>query len=354
MYVHIFGVYAARLAATKEHAEQVGYTRYRTGRNRDMVRRVGIDVAQARCLASLSSRTGQKQAAGSWGNRWQRVLISRLAFAKDVDPATEGEHAPMSLPSRARVSSNTLERARNGLAECGLMVALFMMYYVTRGVAAGKEAVAFGHAREVMRVEQKMGLFREISLQTFFLTEPTFVRFLNFIYAYTHMAVLIGFAIWVFLFHSRHYPMIRNTFLAVLGTGLTIYILFPLAPPRFFPYTGFVDTLQLYSGVNYDQQGISMLYNPFAAMPSLHVGFALFVGVGLIKVGQRTIHWIMGITYPLLMMTAVVGTANHYILDVVCGLVITIMAYVLVPRVTRMVNDYRNRSRLVPSRPMSF
>jgi hypothetical protein len=260
----------------------------------------------------------------------------------------------MNTLRRVRVSTATFDRARDGIAECGLMVALFMMYYVTRGIAAGKEAVAFGHAREVMHIEQKLGLFHEIGLQSRFMTEPSFVRFLNFIYAYTHLAVIIAFAVWVFLFHADRYPMIRNTFLAVLGTGLLIYILFPLAPPRFFPYTGFVDTLKMYSGVNYDQQGISMLYNPFAAMPSLHVGFALFTGIGLIQVGRRPIHWILGVVYPLLMATAVVGTANHYILDVIVGSFITIMAYILVPRLTGMVNARATRGRQFESRTVSI
>jgi hypothetical protein len=250
----------------------------------------------------------------------------------------------MNTTRRVRVGIPTYDRARDGIAELGLMIALFIMYEVTRGIAAGRQAVAFGHAREVMHVEQELGLFHEIGLQSRLMTEPNFVRFLNFIYAYTHLAVIIAFAIWVFLFHAERYPMIRNTFLVVLGTGLLIYILFPLAPPRLFPYTGFVDTLQMYSGVNYDQHGIAMLYNPFAAMPSLHVGFALFTGIGVIQIGRRLIHWIIGIVYPLLMATAVVGTANHYILDVIVGSLITIMAYILVPRVTAMVNARTNRS----------
>lgn len=249
----------------------------------------------------------------------------------------------MNMSRRLRVTTNTIERVRDGIAEIGLIVALFMAYEVTRGIAAGKEAVAFGHAREVMHLEQKLGLFHEIGLQTWFLTVPDLVRFLNFIYAYTHLAAVIAFAIWVYLFHSDRYPMIRNTFLLILGTGLTIYILFPLAPPRFFPYTGFVDTLKLYSGVNYDQQSVSMLYNPFAAMPSLHVGFALFSGIGLIQVGRRLVYWIVGVTYPILMALSVVGTANHYILDVIVGAAITITAFVVMPRLTAVVGARFNR-----------
>jgi membrane-associated phospholipid phosphatase len=260
----------------------------------------------------------------------------------------------MNTSRRLRVNMNTIERVRDGIAEVGLIVALFMAYEVTRGIAAGKEAVAFGHAREVMHIEQKLGLFHEIGLQTWFMTEPGLIRFLNFIYAYTHLAAIIIFAVWVYLFHSERYPMIRNTFLLILGTGLTIYILFPLAPPRFFPYTGFVDTLKLYSGVNYDQQSVSMLYNPFAAMPSLHVGFALFSGIGVIQVGRRLIYWIIGIAYPILMALSVVGTANHYILDVIVGAFITITAFIVMPRLTAFVSSRVNRdSQFEPRRTVS-
>jgi hypothetical protein len=264
----------------------------------------------------------------------------------------------MNTSRRLRVdmnmNTNTIERVRDGIAEIGLIVALFMAYEVTRGIAAGREAVAFGHAREVMHIEQKLGLFHEIGLQTWFLTEPWMVHLLNFIYAYTHLAAVIAFAIWVYLFHSDRYPMIRNTFLLILGTGLTIYILFPLAPPRFFPYTGFVDTLKLYSGVNYDQQSVSMLYNPFAAMPSLHVGFSLFSGIGLIQVGRRMIYWIIGVTYPILMALSVVGTANHYILDVIVGAFITVTAFVVMPHLTAFVSARMNRnSQFEPQRTVS-
>jgi hypothetical protein len=249
----------------------------------------------------------------------------------------EGVRAPVQYPSRVRVDSVVMERARNGLAEFGLMVALFMMYFTTRGIAAGKEAVAFANAHSVMNLERRLGLFREMGLQAWVLTEPAVARLLNFVYAYTHMTALITFAAWVFIFHNDRYQAIRNVFLTILGSGLTVYILYPLAPPRLFPYTGFVDTLSLYSGINYEDQSVAMLYNPFAAMPSLHVAFALFTGIGLIWVGRRAIHWVLGISYPILMATAVVGTANHYILDAIAGSLLTVAAYLIVPRLTAWV-----------------
>lgn len=248
-------------------------------------------------------------------------------------------------PSRVQLSESAVERARLGLLEFALLAMTFMLYMATRGVAAGKEAVAFGHAHTVMSLEQRLGLFREMGIQTLVLAVPAFTRLLNFVYAYTHLTALILFGIWVFVWHHEQYRNVRNTFLVILFTGLAIYILYPLAPPRLFPYTGFVDTLKLYSGINYDQPSLATLYNPFAAMPSLHVGFAVFVGMGLIRIGKRAIYWIPGVLYPLLMATAVIGTANHYILDALAGTVLTILAYILVPRVTQRLSTWRQEHR---------
>ncbi|HEU5423783.1 MAG TPA: phosphatase PAP2 family protein [Nitrolancea sp.] len=251
-------------------------------------------------------------------------------------------HRPRYLPAQVHVHVNETvrERARVGLLEFALLVTTFMLYFATRGVAAGKEAVAFGHAHTVMGLEQRLGLFREMGIQTVVLTVPAVTRLLNFVYAYTHLTALILFGIWVFCWHHDAYRNVRNTFLVILFTGLAIYIIYPLAPPRLFPYTGFVDTLKLYSGINYDQPSLATLYNPFAAMPSLHVGFAVFVGMGLIRVGKRKLYWIPGIIFPLLMATAVVGTANHYILDALAGTLLTVLAYILVPRVSARLSAW--------------
>lgn len=255
----------------------------------------------------------------------------------------------MQIPRHAPYESAAAERARSGLLEFALMATLFLLYVATRGIAAGKESVAFAHARSVMHLEQRTGLFREMSVQAWVLTLPFVTKFLNFIYAYTHMASLILFLVWVFFWHSDAYPRYRNIFLTILMGGLIIYIVYPLAPPRLFPYTGFIDTLKLYSGINYDQPSVAMLYNPFAAMPSLHVGFALYAGIGLIRLGRSALYWAVGVLYPILMTTAVIATANHYILDALAGAVLTLAAYLLVPRVGAWLTVQRGPADASPS-----
>lgn len=245
-------------------------------------------------------------------------------------------------PKASRIhQSLVLERAKQGLTELGLMTVLFMMYFATRGIAAGKEAVAFANAHQMMDLERRLGLFFEIQIQNWLLDQPLAVQFLNFIYAYTHMTGLILFAAWAFIFHADRYRQVRLVFLSILAIGLSVYILYPLAPPRFFPYTGFVDTLSAHSSINYDQPSLAMLYNPFAAMPSLHVAFSLFVGIGLIRIGRKTIHWILGVSHPALMTAAVVGTGNHFIVDVIAGIILTVAAYYFVPRLIAFFAAYQ-------------
>lgn len=233
-----------------------------------------------------------------------------------------------------------MERARRGVFELGLMSTLFAMYYATRGLAAGKETDAFRNAREVMDIERRLGIFQELGLQGWVLAEPALAHFLNFIYTYTHMASLLLFGAWVFLRHGSRYRELRSIFLGILVVGLVVYVVYPLAPPRFFPYSGFVDTLALYGHMDYEQPSVAMLYNPFAAMPSLHVAFALYCGIGVIQLGRKLRHWVIGVAFPLLMIASVIGTGNHYILDAIAGCALTVGAYMVVPRLTAAISRY--------------
>jgi len=241
--------------------------------------------------------------------------------------------------TRLLAQTATASRLRALPVEFGLMASLFALYYVTRGAASGRAYDAFVHAFEVMHLEQRLGLFYELSIQSWVLGTPAFVRFLNFVYAYTHLTAVVLFGTWVFLRHTHYYPQVRATFLVILGVGLLSYTMFPLAPPRFFGWRGFVDTLALYHGVNYDHPGIAMLYNPFAAMPSLHAAFAAFSGIGLIWIGRRWYHWALGLTHPSLMAVAVVATGNHYVLDVIAGFALVAIAWVAVPPLLRPRDD---------------
>jgi membrane-associated phospholipid phosphatase len=238
------------------------------------------------------------------------------------------------------------ELARRGFIEITLVSGLFMAYFTTRGLVAGRESEAFINAYQLMQLQRQLGIFWELTIQDWVLGSPTLIWLMNTIYMYTHMPAVILFAAWVFLRHHDRYPEVRNVFLGMLGVGLLIYMLHPLAPPRFFTASGFVDTLEVYSPVDYHQESIQMLYNPYAAMPSLHVGFAVFVGIGLYMIGGHWFHKALGILFPLLMSIAVVATGNHFILDAVAGTMLAGGAYIFVPKLTAALQNTMGRSDL--------
>ncbi|MCX7623230.1 MAG: phosphatase PAP2 family protein, partial [Thermomicrobium sp.] len=234
------------------------------------------------------------------------------------------------LPLEGR--SVAVSRSRAAVQEFGLMSSLFLLYYVTRGVAAGRAYDAFQNAFLVMRVERALGLAVEQAVQAVVLAHPPLLVLLNSVYAYTHLATVLLFGVWAFFRVPDRYREVRATFLAILAVGLICYTLFPLAPPRFFPWRGFVDTLAISHGVNYDHPGIATLYNPFAAMPSLHVAFAVFVCLGLFRLARSRAAKLVGIGYAGLMVFAVVGTGNHYVVDCIAGATLATCAWLVVPR----------------------
>jgi membrane-associated phospholipid phosphatase len=239
--------------------------------------------------------------------------------------------------------------ARRGVYEFTLIVVLFMAYFATRGIVSGRAADAFHNAYQLMELQNWLGISWELTVQSWIMQHDWAIWLVNSVYVYTHMPALILFALWVFIWHHDRYREVRNVFLGMLAVGLMVYSLIPLAPPRFFTASGFVDTLAAYSSVDYHQDGIEMLYNPYAAMPSLHVGFAVFVGIGIIAIGQKRRHWFIGVLFPVLMSIAVVGTGNHFVLDVVAGAALAMAAWYLVPRLVTAAGDYVNRSPLRPA-----
>jgi membrane-associated phospholipid phosphatase len=245
--------------------------------------------------------------------------------------------------------------ARKGAIEIAVVVGLFMAYFTTRGLVSGRAADAFHNAQQLMEMQNWIGISWELSFQSWILQNDWLIWAFNSIYVYTHMPALILFALWVFIWHHHRYHDVRNVFLGMLGVGLLTYTLIPLAPPRFFTSSGFVDTLAAYSSVDYHQNSIEMLYNPYAAMPSLHVGFAVFVGIGIITIGGRYRHWFLGTLFPALMSMSVVATGNHFILDAVAGTVLAVAAWLLVPPLVAAIQArWKQNEDIEPQRQVNF
>jgi hypothetical protein len=210
--------------------------------------------------------------------------------------------------------------------EIALVLAVTLAYFLTRGLARGDFASASANARALLDFEQTLHLDPEHTLQALALGHPWLAQAANLFYLAGHLPVLIAIGIWLFWTRPLAYRWFRNAFLISALLGLSIYILWPLAPPRYLP--GFTDTLKV-AGFDVDGSSVGLFYNPYAAMPSLHVGWALLAGLVVLTVAQMRWLRVAGVALPLLMTLSVLMTGNHFLLDALVGASISLLALLL-------------------------
>jgi hypothetical protein len=198
-----------------------------------------------------------------------------------------------------------------------LVVGLFVVYKVGRQLADGHTAEAFRNANRVWDWERTLHLPGEGSVQGALLHSDTVVHLANTYYATVHFPATVAFLVWMYLRRPVHYVWARRVLAAVTAAALALHLTFPLAPPRLLAAAGLVDTGQVYGPTVYGAHpATDEMANQFAAMPSLHFGWALMVAIGLIAATRSRLRWLW-LLHPLLTLLVIVGTANHYWLDAV-------------------------------------
>ncbi len=209
----------------------------------------------------------------------------------------------------------------DGVRQVALFLAAFQLYRITRGLAddPGAAADAFSNARQLIHVEQALHVFVEPSLQALASGQSWLLDAASWMYINTQTSVTIGALAWLYLFRNDSFYFVRNMFLVAFGVALVGYTVFPTAPPRFFPEWGFFDTVSDFTGVPQDSVTVSELFNPYAAVPSMHVAFALMIGIPLIRLTRRRAVKIAWALYPPLVVFVIVVTANHFIADALLG-----------------------------------
>lgn len=228
-------------------------------------------------------------------------------------------------PSRAQEQIVRLWRFtdRIGLHELVVVVAAFLVYFLIRGAVVGREAEAIARGIELIELERRLGIYWELEMQSWILDSYWLIKTMNWIYFWGHMPLVIVFAVWLYFWHRRFYRLVRNAFLASGAIAVVIYALLPVAPPRLIPFAGYVDTMAIFDRVGYNAQEVSTFVNPFAAVPSLHFGWSLLLGLVIGYVGKNAFAWALAIAWPVAMFFAIVMTGNHFILDAVAGAVVS-------------------------------
>jgi hypothetical protein len=232
---------------------------------------------------------------------------------------------PLFSPTPAHAPT-TKAQLRRLAHEAGVIVAMLLAYDLGRYLAARHVGMAFAHAETVWHVERWLHLPNELLLQSWVLDGSTdLMHAANIYYAGMHFPVTLLALIWLFFLRPSHYLWARRALVTATAVGLVIEFVYPLAPPRMLTGLGFVDAAEQLGESVYDAPGVSGLTNQFAAMPSLHVGWAVLVAIVLISASESRWRWLFA-AHPVLTALVVVVTANHFWLDGIVGAALVLFA----------------------------
>jgi membrane-associated phospholipid phosphatase len=206
--------------------------------------------------------------------------------------------------------------------------AAVLIYFGVRGLTDSRPEIALRNAARVVHLEAVLGMGWEGTLQGLVLGSRLATALVNYVYVFGHWPVIVVSLVWLLLRHPDVFARARDTMLISGGIGLVIFASFPVAPPRLFAL-GLTDTVSLYSSAYRVLQPVAFT-NQYAAMPSLHVGWNLVIGLALYAAaGRRVWLRLLAVAMPLAMAVSVVLTANHYLLDVAAGAVLCAVVWAL-------------------------
>ena len=213
-----------------------------------------------------------------------------------------------------------LARRGSWRAEAKGAAAVYAIYELSRGRLAGDPPTAIRHATDIATLERSIHLFIERDLQRAAHSIPGLLGLFGGLYLTLHLTVTGGYLLWLYRHRPRAYARVRTTLLVATLISLVIFALYPTAPPR-IAGIGISDTV---SGAHFNlNRGlVSSVYNPFAAMPSMHFGYALIVGASLAyEAGPRIVRF-AGSFYPALVLLIILTTGNHFLFDAIAGAVV--------------------------------
>ena len=201
--------------------------------------------------------------------------------------------------------------------ELVIVVAAYFLYFGVRGLTEGGVATATANAWDIVELERRAGLLREADLQSLIIGRQWLVDVVNWVYIWAHWPVIIVTSVWLYLYHPAAYVRTRDAFLVSGAIGLIVFALYPVAPPRLID-AGLVDTVTLHSNA-YRVLQPPGLVNQYAAMPSLHFGWNLLIGLMIFHCSGNAVARALGVSLPAMMFFSVILSGNHFILDALVG-----------------------------------
>jgi hypothetical protein len=258
-----------------------------------------------------------------------------VSMARVVKEPLAAEIAVETAPASERAEA---ERARRWLwaYEVVVILAGYWLYSWIRNSVVSSEGDAVRHARDIVQIEQSLRLYHEHILNTFVAGQPGLAYICNYYYATLHFIVTIGVGIWLYRRHPLHARQLRTSWYLMNFLALFGFKFFALAPPRLLPGGRFTDTVvTFHTWGSWGDQSVSAHSNLYAAMPSMHIGWALWVAISVIFLARRTWVRVLAGLYPVATLFVIIGTGNHYWLDAVGGAAACLSGLLVTRVVTR-------------------
>lgn len=209
----------------------------------------------------------------------------------------------------------------DALVQLLVVVVAYKLYQNTRGMVDHQigASVAFANADWIVSVERALHLDMEHGVQSFADSVPGLIDGASLFYLNAHFFITFGAMIYIYIAHNNAFGFVRNMFIIAWSLALIGYIGMPTAPPRLVPGLDIFDAVARMTNVDPTNHSTSKLYNPYAAVPSMHIGFALMVGIPLSKLAKHRAVKIFWAIYPLIVLFVIMATGNHFFLDAVFG-----------------------------------
>ncbi|MFC8224569.1 phosphatase PAP2 family protein [Streptomyces sp. NPDC057287] len=236
--------------------------------------------------------------------------------------------------------------------ELPLIAVVYGLYSMGRLLVREDIPAAVEHGLAILRLEKALHLNAEHPLNRLLTDHPSLGIPADFAYASLHYLVTPAILVWILRRRTAAYRAARTWLMTSTFLGLIGFTLMPTCPPRLLDaHHGFVDTMAQYSSYGWwgagasAPRGLSGMTNQYAAMPSLHVGWAVWCGVLLWRHGRHPLVRAAGVAYPLVTVLVVMGTANHYFLDAVAGAAVMAVGALLTRPIMRIADRVKDRVR---------
>lgn len=257
------------------------------------------------------------------------MLLTRCApagrTARPEDEQRDGHRAGAAPGTAAR-----RQGAARFAVQAGVVVLAFVLYSAARGFAGTDPGPALDHARDVMALERRLGLFHEQGLQALVAHDSHVLDVLNSVYVWGHWPLITVVLAWLFLRHPGEYLTMRNALLLSCAVALAVYAVYPVAPPR-------LSDIGLFDSVAARSRAYRVLQPPgfvnqYAALPSMHMGWDLLMALAVLRHARHVAVRLLAVLLPLGMLASIVLTANHWFLDAVAGAVVALCSLAVVQR----------------------